>query len=400
MRTGDRLEQHRGRVAAASDQPFEFTPPDGLRRRLGLAGWSKARVNRHALLYVAFGWLPLLLLAAAQDAWSGTNDLASLVGQLGVHARYLVAVPMLVLAEAICAPQLAAIVRHLTAAGIVGKPSRHRLDAAVASTLRLLQSWLAEAVLIGLAGALVIAAIASRPTGDMPAWAISHGITPLYAPAGWWHMLVSLPLLLTLLLGWLFRLALWARLLWSIARLDLQLVPPHPDRCAGLAFLGQSVRAFAIVAMAIAVIVAGRSAQIALAGGDLPTPHLHLNIGLMLATVALFVAPLVVFAPALARERRRGMFAYGALAGRVGRLFEQSWLGDRHKGEAPLQQPDFSAAADLYQVVSNVAAIRFVPVGLGDIATLVLAMLLPFVPVLLLAVPVDVIWAHLSSLLF
>jgi hypothetical protein len=386
--------------ASDQDQPLEFASPDGLQRRLGLVGSGKPNINRRALLYVAIGWFPLLLLATAQDAWSGTDDVNSLLSQLGVHARYLVAVPMLVLAEAVCAPQLAAIVRHLTDSGIVGKVDRRRLDEAAVSTARLLHSSLTEILLIGLACALVIAAIASHPAGDMPVWATSHGMTPLYAPAGWWHMLVSLPLLLKLLLGWLFRLVLWARLLWLISRLDLQLVPSHPDRCAGLAFLGQSLRAFAIVAMAVAVIVAGRSAQIALAGGNLPTPQLYFNIGLLLTTVALLIAPLAVFTPTLMRERRRGIFEYGMLAERAGRLFEQRWLDRQRSDEALLQQPDFSAAADLYQIVSNVGAIRFVPVGLKDVATLVLAMLLPFVPVLLLAVPTEVIWEHLSSLLF
>ena len=50
--------------------------------------------------------------------------------------------------------------------------------------------------------------------------------------------------------------------------------------------------------------------------------------------------------------------------------------------------------------MANVHAIRFVPVDLKDLTTIVVAMLLPFVPVVLLAFPLDAIWAQIKSLLF
>jgi hypothetical protein len=204
-----------------------------------------------------------------------------------------------------------------------------------------------------------------------------------------------------LVLGWLWRLALWARLLWLISRLDLRLVASHPDHAAGLSFLGQSVRAFAIVALAFATVIAGRSAHVVLSGSGLPTPQFAFNIGLMIAIMALFVAPLAVFTPTLAQVWRRGVLDYGALAERVGEAFERKWLG---RGEAldksALERPDFSATTDLYQVAANVYAIRFIPLDLKDLIVLAAAMLLPFIPVVLLAFPMNVIWAQTKSLLF
>ena len=58
-----------------------------------------------------------------------------------------------------------------------------------------------------------------------------------------------LPLLL-LGLGWLWRLYLWGRFLWQLSRLDLRLVPAHPDQTAGLKFVGYAVRAFALLGFA------------------------------------------------------------------------------------------------------------------------------------------------------
>ncbi len=55
-----------------------------------------------------------------------------------------------------------------------------------------------------------------------------------FSLAGWWHLLVSLPLLLILFFGWIWRLALWARFLFLMSRLNLRLIPAHPDNVGGL----------------------------------------------------------------------------------------------------------------------------------------------------------------------
>lgn len=385
--------------AASEDPLFEHAPPSGAQQRLGLLKPGELNIKRRALLFILIGWVPLVLLAIVQSAWFGSGDLASLMRQVGVHARYLVAVPLLVLAEAACAPQLNAIVRHFTASGLVGERDRSRLDDAVASTRRLLRSPAAEIVVIALAYFVVAASLLPQPLDQLPAWAVSGGVAPRYSLAGWWHTLVSLPLLLILIFGWIWRLALWTRLLWLISRLELRLLASHPDHCAGLSFLGHSVRAFATVAFALAVIAAGRSGYLVLAGAGLPTPQMYFNIGLMLTILALFVAPLLVFTQPLLHVWRHGTFEYDALADRVGHAFERKWLNARKVDENALERPDFSATTDLYSIVSNVHAVRFVPVDLKDLIALAVAILLPFVPVVLLAFPTEVIWAQIKSLL-
>jgi hypothetical protein len=92
--------------------------------------------------------------------------------------------------------------------------------------------------------------------------------------------------------------------------------------------------------------------------------------------------------------------SYGALAVWVGEEFESKWLNRGNVDRAALEKPDFSATADLYSVVSNVFAIRFVPVDLKSLIALTVALLLPFVPVLLLAIPINTILQSLQKLLF
>jgi hypothetical protein len=377
---------------------FESGPPLGLQRRLGLVRNNQFNVFQRALLVILVAWIPLVILTVVQSLVLHTNGATLMFSEVGAHARYLLAAPLLVLAEIECGRQLSATVRHFVDAGLVLDGERKRFDAAVASTRRLLDSNAAEIVVVALAYVIVVLAIISLPTDQLPAWHRSSGAVPLYSLAGWWHVMVSLPLLFILVLGWMWRLAIWTRLLWLIAQLNLRLVASHPDHAAGLGFLGVSVRGFSIVALALATIAAGRSAQIVLLGGTLPTQYFIFNAGLLLTLVALFIAPLLVFTPKLTNTWRNATFKYGALAYRVGSAFEDKWLnGDESIGPTALDEPDFSATTDLYSITSNIYALRPIPVDLNSLIVLGGAMLLP---VVLLAAPMDVIWSGVKKLLF
>lgn len=58
--------------------------------------------------------------------------------------------------------------------------------------------------------------------------------------AGLWLTWVSNPIMQFLLLRWYLRIFIWARFLWRVSRIDLALLPTHPDRNGGLGFLGAS----------------------------------------------------------------------------------------------------------------------------------------------------------------
>lgn len=385
----------------ADDPLFEHGPPNGFQLRLGLIGERQFNVGRRAILAVIIGWAPLMVLAALQSVASQAGETAALLQDAGVHARYLLAAPLLILAEAECAERLSAIVRHFADAGLVTAKDRGRYDAAVASTRRLLKSNAAEIAVAVLAVLSVIATVSSVPFEQFPAWHVTGGTPPAFSLAGWWHVVVSLPLLVVLLLAWAWRFFLWVRLLWTISRLDLHLIASHPDRSAGLGFLGYSLRAFAIVAFALATIIAGRSARIVLLGGTLPTQYFVPTGIMLLAIVALLAAPLLIFVPVLMKTWRHGALKYGALANQVGTAFENKWLGiganaviDRR------EEPDFSPTSNLYSIVANVYALRLIPTEFRSVSILCGAALLPFLPVVLMTSSSEQILAGLRALIF
>jgi hypothetical protein len=117
--------------------------------------------------------------------------------------------------------------------------------------------------------------------------------------------------------------------------------------------------------------------------------------------VVVFVGPLLVFIINMHLQKVDGIYRYGQLADAVGRQFERKWLTNYDKiGPDALEVPDFSATTDLYQIVDNVHQITIVPFELRTLLVLCISALLPFLPVVLMLVPLKVILKELVNLFF
>jgi hypothetical protein len=245
-----------------------------------------------------------------------------------------------------------------------------------------------------------LAMILNIPPDQLPAWQQSEIGSDSFSLARWWHLLVSIPLLLLLLLGWLWRVILWGRFLWLTSRLDLRLIPGHPDLAGGLMFVSSSLRGFWLLSFALGAIAAGPVANRVMYKGVSLSVFADVGIGLVVLVLILFVGPMLVFMRRLLEARRRGSFEYGALAGEVGQQFERKWL-NRESGvdEGALDVPDFSSTTDLFQIVANAYEIKGIPLRLVFLIPLVVAALLPFLPVLLMVMPLKEIIKDLAKFL-
>lgn len=359
------------------------------------------RLARRTLLAVLIGWLPMAVLAAAQQVLSADESAKSFFFDFAVHARFLVALPALIFAEAECIPRLGRIVNHF-AENLVAQSDTPRFQAAVTSTRRLLDSTTGSVVTLVLVY-LVVATVQLYSLNALLAWqrGDSTNITR-FSPAGLWNLLVSLPLLLVVFFGWLWRLALWGRFLYLMSRLDLHLIPSHPDRAGGLQFVSSSLRGFRLISFACGAIVAGTVANFQYHAGAQLIDFRNGVIGLLIVLLILFAGPLTIFFNKLRDTKTRAGFEYGALARAVGTQFEARWLR-RQTGsidQTSLEVPDFSATTDLYSVTANVYAMRRVPFSLKDLNPIVFAAMQPFLPLVLLAIPLETILEVLAKLLF
>jgi len=366
---------------------------------LRLAKQGRPNVGLRAALVAAIAWLPLLLITSAQSMLFGDGSLRFFLTDYGVHARFLVAAPILIIAEATCLPRLSMIALHFRDRGLVEPQDIPAYRRAIASTARLRD--LAQLEVAVLALAIAFAAVMWRevPPPLYPAWHHAPvGTRAGASTAGWWHDLVSVPLLLILLLGWAVRLCLWTRFLLLMSRLRLRLVAAHPDKAGGLKFVGMSAPAFAVVAFAFGVIVAGTIANKVEHDGVPLLSFRYALASFLAVNVAVFVAPVLVFSGRLIMTWRAGMLSYGALAHQVGVEMERKWFRRNIESDV-LDANDFSATTDLYSIVSNVYGMTLVPLNVNQVVVLAVATLTPFLPLVFLAVSPDVILEKLIGAL-
>lgn len=373
-----------------------------LLRRAHLADDALALLRQRILVITLFCWLPLLALSALQGQVVG-GVAVPFLWDVEVHARFLVALPLLVAAELVVHRRMRFVVRQFLDRRLIPEDARARFDAAIAAAVRLRNSLLAEALLIAfvyLVGVLVV--WRQYVALDAATWYAtpSTGGSRL-SWAGLWFGYVSLPMYQFLMMRWYFRIFVWARFLWQVSRIELRLVPTHPDRNGGLGFLSGTVHAFAVLAVAHGALLAGQLAsRIFYVGARLPDFKVEIGVTVAFLLCAVF-GPLLVFAPQLAEAKRTGLREYGTLAQRYVREFDAKWLrGGAPAGEVLVGSGDVQSLADMANAFDVVRGLRIVPVTKEAVLQLAAATLVPIAPLLLTMMPLDELLRKLFGILF
>src|SRR6476646_5834685 len=282
-------------------------------RRAYLSGNALELLRRRVLVITMISWLPLLLVSALQGYAIGTTVRLPFLYDLDAHARFLFALPLLLVAELFVHRRMRNVVRQFLERGLIPESDRTRFDRAAASASRLRNSIVAEALLIVFVyGVGVLFLWRENAELDISSWYNPNSDGSLHPSlAGWWFALVSLPLFQFLLFRWYYRLFIWARFLWHVSRLKLDLVPTHPDRAAGLGFLSNVSYAFIPLLLAQGALLAGTMANRILYAGA-RVIDFKLDIIAAVVVVLLFVlGPLRVFSAQLAQAKRAGRREYG-----------------------------------------------------------------------------------------
>lgn len=358
--------------------------------RSGLARPPLGLLRRRVLALPLLTWLPLLVLSALEGqavAGAGLPFLQDLEAQ----ARFLLALPLLIVAEVVVHRRLAPAVRLFVEKEIVRPEDRERFDAILASTMRLRNSVAIEVVLIAFVLSAGHTLWQEQIALEADTWyAVQSPQGLALSLAGRCYAWFSLPIFQFVLIRWYYRLVLWGQFLWRVSRLDLDLRPAHPDRAGGLAFLGTSTFAFAPLLLGQSVIVSAMIAgRILHEGAQLPAFKYELGGALVLALLQA-LGPLLVFVPGLLAAKRRGLREYGLLADRYVREFDRKWLhGGAAPDEALVGTADIQSLADLGNSFAVVSKMRAVPFGKETVLQLLAVTALPLLPLALTMFPLD-----------
>ena len=339
--------------------------------------------GRQSVALAAITWVPLVALGIVERIT--THRWNPLLLDPAVHARLLLTIPLLVVAERVLhwlsARCIACFVRYDFAEQ--GTPAVQRV---VARATHLRDARLPEAAL----------AVAAFATGQVALWGHvnlldamsgSGAATSPSAARIWWAF-VALPVAQFLLFRSLWRWVIWSILLWGLARLGIRPVALHPDRRGGLAFLGEPVFGFALVVMAVDCFIAGTF------GGQMIFQHASLKsfaipcMEIAFVSLILALGPLFTFSGSLMRARVAAAPQYDKLALDYSRSFHRKWI-QSGTNEELLGSADIQSMADLANMYSIVRTMRFVPFGVREPLAILIAAWLPMAPLLLAVVPLS-----------
>ena len=395
---------YRDAASADSPQPPEFSlvvggPLFQLMRRLRLTDSGLGLVHRRIFAAILIAWAPLVALTVAQGGRAGVDQTAApLLKDIGFHIRFLIAVPLLIAAEPIVHRRLRPIVDQFELRNLVRPDQAAQFGHALREAARLRNSVLAEVLMLVAVYAVGLLFTLHRYL-VLGGFAANSGRG--LAPAGAWLVFVSLPLLQFLFLRWFFRLFIWARFLWRTSRLDLDLIATHPDKAGGLGFLGDSLLAFAPVAAAQGVLFAGMIANRIFQGAARFADFQIEVLGGAVFLILAFAGPLALFAPQLARVKRSGLLAYGALGQTYVRGFRDKWLiGAAPNDEPLLGSGDIQSLADLGNSYGAVEQMRLAPINLLLLIYFIVAFLAPIAPLALTMMSVENLIERLVGLVF
>jgi hypothetical protein len=122
---------------------------------------------------------------------------------------------------------------------------------------------------------------------------------------------------------------------------------------------------------------------------------------LLMIDAALFIGPLLLFAPKLWQCRVSGLDTYMDFAARYVNGFDKKWIGPKGgTGEQLLGTADVQALADLSTSVNLVSNMRLIPATTRLAWILAAAALVPMLPLMLLKYPVAELARDLFGILF
>jgi hypothetical protein len=371
--------------------PFSITQGPFLRllRRLHL---TRADGSARPWPLVAIAWGPLAL--GGLVCLASGHPTAPILGDISVHTRLLVGIPLLLQAERILEQHCRSAVAQLHAGQFA---ERAVVDRILGRAERLRES--RPLVLVLAALALV--------GGQALLWGFSSLTGPfagIAAPgelsfSGLWYGFVAWPIAQVLVLRWLWHWGIWSYVTVHLSRLPLATIATHPDRAAGIGFLSEPINGFSGFVVALSAL---------LASGWL-TRILHHRVPLQsfvpefIAFVVLAASfacgPLLLFIGVLYRARHREIDRYNRLALEYVRAFQRRWVEERSGRDELLGSSDLQSLNDLCGAYEHLDRTRLVPFGPRTLVGLLVAAVVPMLPLVAATMPLDQLLKQLGHVL-
>ena len=375
------------------DAAFRF------QRFIGLIPKEGLGIARRAILFALLTWLPIAVWAWIQHRFTSSASSEPLLQHFGMHVRFLVALPLMIIGEGVVQMIMPRVIPYFLTSGVLPSTEEGRFKGVIQGVLRLRDNTLPWVFIIGAGIALAIGSPALSRVHELD-WAHDPA-TSSVGFGGLWYLYFARPLFIAVLLGWVWRVALFAVLLRRISKLELSLVPSHPDGNGGLGFLELLPAMFSPLIFALSAMIASYwSHQVLYHGESLAALRVPMAAFVILILI-IFLGPFFVFSGPLRKAKRLAELQYGALVGQQGRLVRQKWIEGREvKDDAGLlSAPELGPVADNISMFQMVDRMRSLPVGKRALISVIVPVAIPLLVVVSLKVPIkDVLLGLLKAI--
>ncbi len=345
--------------------------------------------NKQGKLTVAglcITWLPLLILAIFEGTLYAGSQLPFLK-DIAMHARLLVALPMLITIELSIDSKAYVVIKYL-AEELMSLDERQKfLTTAFRRARKLTGSALTEIILllivIGATVSFVGGGVYGALEGGTTSWMTYTGAAgQQMSIAGYWAIFISIPIFQFLILRWLWRYIVWVILLFHLSKAKLKLMPTHADRAGGLGIIMIAQRSFNLIFVAGGISISGRLIEQLLKHPDSFESIKRQGIAYIVISLVFLLVPLLFFMGKLFKTKNDGLLHMSNLGATMSRQFEREWVNDMPVEKKIEKTPvDPSMIFDYSGMYDSLQQLRTIPVTLRDIIGMALMLFVPFIPI-------------------
>lgn len=357
-----------------------------------------------ALVALCITWLPLVIITAIEGTlYSGTQ--MPFLKDIAMQARVLIALPMLVFIKAVIDTKVMEVVKYIAEALMSPEERQLIISTAFRRAKKLTSSGLTEIILL----IIVITATIGFVKGDVfsslhagtASWMTftSQGSGTL-SVAGYWAVLISIPMFQFFLLRWLWRYFVWTLLLFRLSKSRLNLLATHADRCGGLGIIMMAQRSFNLIFVAGGVVISGQFIAVLIKDPEAFNTIRSEAIAYIVISVVFILIPLLFFMGKLFKTKNEGLLHLSNLGATMSRKFEREWINDLPiEKRIEEKQVDPSMIHDYAGLFDSLQQLRTIPVTLRDVIGLAITLFVPFIPILFIHFSVAELLQKIAALL-
>jgi len=349
-----------------------------LQRRFNLVHDRNLHTGRRILLFVAVAWAVPLLLTLPTLA-SQTPTIQDYLTDPGPWARFFVGIAAFLAAEQAVEAGLRRKLSQFLRAPLIAPASQASAIVALDKAVARRDSLLAEMACLALAVVAALLAFATFKQAAATSWAATlAGDVRHLTLAGWWCVLISIPLFIFLFARGVWRHLVWTQLLRRIADLDLRLVSTHPDGKGGLAFVGEYPNAYVLFVFGVSCGMAAAVAKHQMHADLSATTLTTIMACWLLIVLAFFAYPLSAFSKPLAAMKDRTLLTLSARATIQQRGSERKAIGENVVAPDPEEAGEPIDPVDLSKQYEQTRKLSSMLVNRKTLLPIAAAALIPF----------------------